>query len=246
MAVYFVANIKLTDKGEYDKYLEECDVIFKKYKGKYLAVDEHPVVLEGNYSHSKTVIIEFENQVLFDEWYYSKEYQRILKYRLKGSECNTLLVRGKEELLGFSRTNTKDKRFLEIIDLLNNELLENYREEQKTYDHLNILPEDTLVILVEWCNKEIGSGCLKKNGENQYEVKRVYIKKEMRGKGISKKLMHELEIWAKEKNARELVLETGIKQTAAIDLYKSIGFKIIENYGEYAGNENSICMKKEI
>ncbi len=40
-----------------------------------------------------------------------------------------------------------------------------------------------------------------------------------------------------------MILETGRKQVEAISLYKKLGFHVIENYGQYIGDDNSICMK---
>jgi len=42
------------------------------------------------------------------------------------------------------------------------------------------------------------------------------------------------------------VLETGIKQNEAIGLYNCLGYRVVPNFGEYAGNSNSICMKKKL
>ena len=48
MKQYFVAQIKINDHDEYEKYLENFDKIFSKYNGKYLAIDESPSLLEGH------------------------------------------------------------------------------------------------------------------------------------------------------------------------------------------------------
>ena len=40
MKYYFVANIKIDDPEEYQKYLNEVDHVFSKYNGKYLALDD--------------------------------------------------------------------------------------------------------------------------------------------------------------------------------------------------------------
>ena len=47
---YFVAQIKINDNDEYEKYLENFDEIFSKYTGKYLAIDESPTLLEGTWN----------------------------------------------------------------------------------------------------------------------------------------------------------------------------------------------------
>ncbi|HWT74869.1 MAG TPA: DUF1330 domain-containing protein [Mobilitalea sp.] len=94
MSVYFIANIQLKDPALYQNYLDNCDEVFAKYQGKYLAVDHKPEVLEGSWDYSKTVIIQFPSEEEFQRWYHSEEYQAILKYRLDAAVCDTILVRG--------------------------------------------------------------------------------------------------------------------------------------------------------
>ena len=96
MSYYFVANIKIKDFKEYKKYIDEVDEIFSKYNGKYLALDDNPIELEGSWKYSRAVIIEFENKEDFENWYNSKDYQRILHYRLNAADCDTILIRGKD------------------------------------------------------------------------------------------------------------------------------------------------------
>jgi len=94
MKYYLVANIKVRNQKEYQKYLEEVDDIFSKHKGKYIAVDNSPLRLEGKWDYSKSVIIEFKNKKDFEDWYFSEEYQKILKFRLNSSNCDTILIEG--------------------------------------------------------------------------------------------------------------------------------------------------------
>lgn len=94
MSVYFIANIKIHDAQEYEKYLNGCDEVFAKYKGEYLAVDESPVVLEGEWNYTKVVLIRFANDADLRQWYESDEYQQILKHRLSGATCDTVVAHG--------------------------------------------------------------------------------------------------------------------------------------------------------
>jgi uncharacterized protein (DUF1330 family) len=94
MSRYFVAQIRIHDYREYEKYLERFDDIFSSYKGEYLAIDESPVLLEGEWNYTKSVIIKFNSKKDFEDWYYSDDYQEILKYRLNASKSDTILVEG--------------------------------------------------------------------------------------------------------------------------------------------------------
>ena len=105
MSYYFVANIRIHDPDEYKKYIQGSDSVFRKYNGKYLAVDSRPELLEGQWNYSRSVIIEFHSKKEFNRWYRSSEYQVLLKHRLAGAECDTILVKGENT---FART-TLDK-----------------------------------------------------------------------------------------------------------------------------------------
>jgi uncharacterized protein (DUF1330 family) len=74
MSSYFIVNIKMVDTNKYSEYLEYCDAVFKKYKGKYLAVDDKFQIIEGDYPYSRTVIMEFANENDFYDWYQSEDY----------------------------------------------------------------------------------------------------------------------------------------------------------------------------
>jgi uncharacterized protein (DUF1330 family) len=101
MSAYFIANIRVRDAQEYEKYLRDSDEVFARFGGEYLAVDEAPEVLEGGWDYTKTVLIKFPDKEELRRWYDSDAYRRILKYRLGSAECDTIIVQG--------RQNTKDK-----------------------------------------------------------------------------------------------------------------------------------------
>ena len=94
MSYYFVAQIKIKDDKEYQKYIDRAGDIFRKHNGKYLSVDNSPMILEGNWDYTRTVLIEFPEYVDFENWYNSKDYQIILKHRLKAADCDTILIKG--------------------------------------------------------------------------------------------------------------------------------------------------------
>ena len=92
MGCYFQANIKIHNDEEYQKYLNECDQIFGKYNGKYIAVDRNQRILEGAWNYNRSVLIYFDTEHEFNRWYNSDQYQRILKHRLSGAKCDSILI----------------------------------------------------------------------------------------------------------------------------------------------------------
>ncbi|WP_396194005.1 GNAT family N-acetyltransferase [Flavobacterium sp.] len=92
----------------------------------------------------------------------------------------------------------------------------------------------------------VGIGAYKEFDTETAEIKRMYTLPEYRGKGIAKAILTELELWAKEEGYKTALLETGYMQKDAIGLYQKLGYEITENFGQYIGVENSVCMKKII
>ena len=92
MSAYFIANIRINNEEEYQEYLKSVDVVFRKFNGKYLAMDKNPVILEGKWNYSRLVLIEFPDKDSLNKWYFSDDYQSILKHRLLAAECDTIIV----------------------------------------------------------------------------------------------------------------------------------------------------------
>jgi GNAT superfamily N-acetyltransferase len=72
----------------------------------------------------------------------------------------------------------------------------------------------------------------------------MFVSDDMHGRGIASTLLKELELWAKELDAERLILETGKRQVEAVALYHKNHYKIMDNFGQYIGVENSICFEK--
>jgi GNAT superfamily N-acetyltransferase len=143
-------------------------------------------------------------------------------------------------------TDSKNSDFIKLIKLLDDDLNERYGEVQKQYykhskvDYIN----DGLIIYKD----EVAVACeaFKEHNIDAIELKRIFVVKENRGQGLSKIIVSELEKLGRIKGYKYVLLETGIKQYEAINLYENTGYQIIENYKPYIGNTNSVCMKKNL
>ena len=92
MSCYFIAQINIHNKEVYNKYLDRFDEIFDKFQGEIVTVEEKPTILEGDWEYSRIVIFRFPSEDEAKKWYYSSEYQSILKYRWKASNSTVLLI----------------------------------------------------------------------------------------------------------------------------------------------------------
>ncbi len=97
-------------------------------------------------------------------------------------------------------------------------------------------------------NKPVGCGAIKPFAGDppSVEVKRMFVIPEMRGQGISRLILHKLELLAASFGYTTLKLETGVNQTEAIGLYISEGYSPIPCYGQYAGDPHSLCYGKPV
>ena len=68
--------------------------VFQRYKGRLLAADESPRVLEGHWDREKVVLMSFPDEAAFFERSQSPDYQEIAKDRYAGATTVSLLVKG--------------------------------------------------------------------------------------------------------------------------------------------------------
>lgn len=94
MPVYVIAQLKLKDRSAYDRYQARFAEVFAQFKGTLLAADEHPTVLEGEWSRDKVVLLSFPDEAAAREWGESPAYREISADRHAGADTVAVLVRG--------------------------------------------------------------------------------------------------------------------------------------------------------
>ena len=78
------------------------------------------------------------------------------------------------------------------------------------------------------------------------ELKRMWVTPEARGKGVAQAILAALEAKARQEGAGSLMLETGIKNHAALALYERAGFRRCGPFGEYLPDPISVFMEKPL
>jgi len=94
MSIYVIAQLRFTDRPAYDRYQARFMDVFTRYKGRLLAADEKPRVVEGKWEREKVVLMSFPDAAAYAEWSQSAEYQEISKDRKAGADAVVLLVKG--------------------------------------------------------------------------------------------------------------------------------------------------------
>jgi putative acetyltransferase len=78
------------------------------------------------------------------------------------------------------------------------------------------------------------------------EIKRMYVDDLSRRRGVGDAILRRIEFEAMNCGCDALMLETGVRQTAAINLYKRHGFNEIPAFGNYKSDPLSLFLKKNL
>lgn len=78
------------------------------------------------------------------------------------------------------------------------------------------------------------------------EVKRMLVRPEFRGRGISKLVLRRLEDIARQRGASKLVLMCGPRQPEALRLYERGGYSVRKAYGKHQDHPLSIFFEKRL
>lgn len=143
-------------------------------------------------------------------------------------------------------TNSDNPDFITLVKLLDAELAERDGEDHPFYAQFNKIDDIKYALVAYENDKPVSCGAIKEYDSNTMEIKRMYTLPEFRGKGIATRVLIELEKWTNKLGYEKSILETGKKQPEAIALYKKNGYKLIPNFGQYTGVENSVCFEKEM
>jgi len=94
MTTYVVAQITINDREKYAKYEAGFMDIFSRFAGQLLAVDESPQVAEGNWPHTRTVLLQFPSLEDAQAWYQSSDYQALAAHRWQASVADIAFIQG--------------------------------------------------------------------------------------------------------------------------------------------------------
>jgi len=103
------------------------------------------------------------------------------------------------------------------------------------------------IYLLAWQEcQAVGCGALREHDTFTGEVRRMFVTHRARREGVARALLADLEQQAQSLGYHRLLLETGARQTAAIALYRSCGWRRIAAYGPYVGDPMSVCLGKTL
>lgn len=93
-------------------------------------------------------------------------------------------------------------------------------------------PPDGRFLLIDYAGQARGCGALKTLAPGIGELKRMWLHADVRGRGLGRQLLAELEACARQLGHRLLRLDTAAQLDAAIGLYRAAGYREIPAYND--------------
>lgn len=150
-------------------------------------------------------------------------------------------------MLNLRRLDSNHADFCWLVPQLDADLRQRYGDMQDDYAPYNLMPQPISVVVGYLDGQPVACGAFKPFAlDGTVEIKRMFVRPEVRGRGYSRQVLQELEGWAAEAGYHSAVLETAIRQPEAIGLYRSMGYSDMEKYGPYRDLPESICLRKSL
>lgn len=94
MPAYVIADVNVTDAKGYEDYRAQVLATVTKYGGRFVVRGGNPEGLEGGWSPSRIVVLEFADKAAAKAWYNSPEYKPLIAMRQHASKGSLILVDG--------------------------------------------------------------------------------------------------------------------------------------------------------
>ncbi len=94
MAVYIIADVRVTDPVVYEEYRRQVSATLDQYGGRFLVRGGAVQPLEGGWDPQRIVVLEFESVERARAWYDSPEYGPLRRLRQSASDGRFILVAG--------------------------------------------------------------------------------------------------------------------------------------------------------
>lgn len=139
---------------------------------------------------------------------------------------------------------------------LNYEWLEKYFRVEELDKRILLNPEKEIireggdVIFARLYGEIVGTTAIVKRDDKSYEIAKMAVTEKFQGRQVGRKLSDEAIARAKKRGATKLILKTDHKLRAAVNLYRSLGFKLAQTentaVGKYERDRCGIQMKLDL
>jgi GNAT superfamily N-acetyltransferase len=129
-------------------------------------------------------------------------------------------------------------QMIEAIQALYVELYGGHDEDST--DPAQFVPPEGLFLIGYLDGVPVASGGWRRRDAQTAEIKRMYVASAVRGHGLARRMLAELEATAAAAGACRMTLNTGYAQRAAMAFYESSGYvRTEQRFGHYADTEGA-------
>jgi GNAT superfamily N-acetyltransferase len=108
------------------------------------------------------------------------------------------------------------------------------------------LPPAGLFLLGRHEGAAVAMGGWRRTAEGAAEIKRMYVAASARGLGLGRAMLAALEQSALDAGITRMVLNTGVRQLAAIELYRSVGYLPSEPFGHHRDTRGALFFERSL
>jgi uncharacterized protein (DUF1330 family) len=94
MPAYVIVEIEIHDPVLYKSYTMLTPQTIANYKGKFLVRGGESIILEGDKSPKRVVVLEFPSLEIANSWWHSQEYSKARKIRQQAATTRMTIVDG--------------------------------------------------------------------------------------------------------------------------------------------------------
>ena len=138
------------------------------------------------------------------------------------------------------RRGMEDAAILELFSAHDDFMIEFLGEDRIYYSRYSAGERLEAVWAAVVNGETVGCAAFRMKEASVGEVKRVFVRPEYRGKGISKALMDAVEAYARERKCERLFLDTRVTLEPAVSMYRKRGFEKIFRDGLYVQMEKKL------
>ena len=94
MAAYIIVEVETTDEALMTEYRKHTPGAIARFGGKFIVRGGKTRTLEGGWTPSRIVVLEFPDYAKAEAFYFGEHYKPILEMRLKAGKSKAILVDG--------------------------------------------------------------------------------------------------------------------------------------------------------